>query len=92
MDGRAIVSITVLQKSVVQACADLLHLPNRPKLGGANSSNPTRNMSYFPEIPVIAYEGTSSDNPLAFRHYNASEKVGNKPWPSICALQPPTGT
>ena len=49
-------------------------------------------MSYFPEIPVIAYEGTSSDNPLAFRHYNASEKVGNKPWPSICALQPPTGT
>ena len=35
-------------------------------------------MSYFPEIPVIAYEGTSSDNPLAFRHYNASEKVGNK--------------
>lgn len=35
-------------------------------------------MSYFPEIPVIAFEGASSDNPLAFRHYNASEKVGAK--------------
>jgi xylose isomerase len=35
-------------------------------------------MSHFPEIPVIRFEGTSSDNPLAFRHYNASEKVGHK--------------
>ncbi|MEK0445970.1 MAG: xylose isomerase [Verrucomicrobiota bacterium] len=35
-------------------------------------------MSYFPEIPVIRYEGPASDNPLAFRHYNAEEKVGNK--------------
>jgi xylose isomerase len=35
-------------------------------------------MSYFPEIPVLSYEGPSSENPLAFRHYNASEKVGDK--------------
>jgi xylose isomerase len=35
-------------------------------------------MSYFPEIPVVRFEGPSSDNPLAFRHYNASEMVGEK--------------
>jgi xylose isomerase len=35
-------------------------------------------MSYFPEIPVIRFEGPATDNPLAFRHYNATEKVGNK--------------
>jgi xylose isomerase len=35
-------------------------------------------MSHFPEIPVVRFEGPSTDNPLAFRHYNASEKVGDK--------------
>jgi xylose isomerase len=35
-------------------------------------------MSHFPEIPVIRYEGTASDNPFAFRHYDAAEKVGHK--------------
>lgn len=33
----------------------------------------------FPEIPRISYEGPSSRNPLAFRHYKADEKVGGKP-------------
>jgi len=29
----------------------------------------------FPEISKIPYEGPTSKNPLAFRWYNASEKV-----------------
>jgi xylose isomerase len=32
-------------------------------------------MAAFPEISAIAYEGPQSKNPLAFRHYNADEKV-----------------
>src|ERR1041384_254167 len=32
----------------------------------------------FPEVERIKYEGPKSANPLAFRHYNADEKVGNK--------------
>jgi len=32
----------------------------------------------FPEISKIAYEGPQSKNPLAFRWYNASEKVEGK--------------
>lgn len=35
-------------------------------------------MTAFPEIDRIAYEGPSSKNPLAFRHYNADELVGGK--------------
>lgn len=31
--------------------------------------------TYFPEVDKIQFEGTSSRNPLAFRHYNASEVV-----------------
>lgn len=34
---------------------------------------------YFPEVKrAIRYEGPSSDNPLAFSHYNPKAKVGNK--------------
>ena len=33
---------------------------------------------YFPNIPKLQYEGTSSTNPLAFRHYNPDEIVGGK--------------
>ena len=36
-------------------------------------------MSYFPNIDKIKYEGTSSKNKLAFRHYNAEEIVMGKP-------------
>ena len=35
-------------------------------------------MSYFDAIPTIAYEGPDSDNPLAFRHYKADQKVLGK--------------
>jgi xylose isomerase len=35
-------------------------------------------MSHFPDVPVIKYEGPNSDNPFAFRHYCAEEKVGDK--------------
>jgi xylose isomerase len=33
---------------------------------------------FFPGIPTIPFEGPKSRNPLAFKHYNADEKVGNK--------------
>ena len=32
----------------------------------------------FPDIPKIKYEGPTSKNPLAFKHYNASEVIGGK--------------
>jgi len=34
--------------------------------------------SAFPNIPVIAYEGPRSQNPLAFKHYNPDEIVAGK--------------
>jgi xylose isomerase len=36
-------------------------------------------MSAFPEISKIPFEGPSSKNPLAFRHYNPDEVVEGKP-------------
>lgn len=33
---------------------------------------------YFPGISKIAYEGPNSKNPLAFKHYNADEKIMGK--------------
>ena len=33
---------------------------------------------YFPKIDKIKYEGSGSENPLAFRHYNADEVVMGK--------------
>ncbi len=30
---------------------------------------------HFPDVPTIPFEGPQSDNPLAFRHYNADEQV-----------------
>ncbi len=38
----------------------------------------TGGKEYFPNIQQIKYEGQGSDNPLAFRHYNAEQKVGEK--------------
>jgi len=35
-------------------------------------------MSYFPDVPVIKYEGPASRNPLAFRWYNPEELVDGK--------------
>ena len=35
-------------------------------------------MSYFPSVPVIAYEGPKSRNPFAFKHYNPAEVVEGK--------------
>ena len=36
------------------------------------------NREYFPGIPRIEYEGPESDNPLAFKSYDADRVVGNK--------------
>lgn len=33
---------------------------------------------FFPEVKKIAYEGADSKNPLAFKHYNATEKLMGK--------------
>ncbi|MBV7266131.1 xylose isomerase [Erythrobacter ani] len=35
-------------------------------------------MTYFADIPAIRYEGPQSDNPLAFRHYDAERVVLGK--------------
>ena len=35
-------------------------------------------MAYFPHIEKIKYEGTETNNPLAFRHYNPEEIVLGK--------------
>ena len=35
-------------------------------------------MSAFPDVSKIKYEGPDSKNPLAFRHYNATEMVDGK--------------
>jgi xylose isomerase len=35
-------------------------------------------MAYFPDVPVIKYEGPDSTNPFAFRHYNPTEVVDGK--------------
>jgi xylose isomerase len=35
-------------------------------------------MSYFKDIPKIKFEGPKSTNPLAFKHYNPSQKVEGK--------------
>ncbi len=35
-------------------------------------------MSYYPNIPVIRYEGIETTNPFAFRWYNPEEKIGGK--------------
>ena len=34
--------------------------------------------THFPRIPRIAYEGTRSANPLAFRHYNPDEVIDGR--------------
>ncbi|WP_030140561.1 xylose isomerase [Pseudomonas fluorescens] len=36
-------------------------------------------MSYFPDVQPIRFEGTGSDSPLAFRHYDADKIVLGKP-------------
>ncbi len=33
---------------------------------------------YFPDVKKVPYEGPGSDNPLAFKHYNAKEKIAGK--------------
>lgn len=35
-------------------------------------------MSYFESIPPVRYEGPSSDNPLAFHHYDAQKRLLGK--------------
>jgi xylose isomerase len=36
-------------------------------------------MTFFPEVQKVRYEGPTSTNPLAFRHYNPDEVVEGKP-------------
>lgn len=35
-------------------------------------------MAFFPDIPKIQFEGPKTKNPLAFRHYNATEIVSGR--------------
>ena len=36
------------------------------------------NTTFFPSVGKISFEGPGSDNPLAFKYYNPTEKVGAK--------------
>jgi len=36
------------------------------------------NKEYFPAVKKIEYEGPGSDNPLAYKFYDANKKLGNK--------------
>ncbi len=47
---------------------------------------------FFGDIQKVRYEGPESDNPLAFRHYNADEMCSANAWKTICALRWPIGT
>jgi xylose isomerase len=38
----------------------------------------SKNETHFPNIGTIAYEGASSEKPLAFRHYNPAEIIDGK--------------
>jgi len=38
----------------------------------------TGKREYFPGIGCIPFEGVGSDNPLAFKHYDANRKIGDK--------------
>ena len=51
---------------------------------------------YFTNIPKIRYEGSESDNPMAFKFYNPEEEIAGKPmkdqlrfamsyWHTMCA-------
>jgi xylose isomerase len=42
------------------------------------TSKSTFEMSYFPDVPKIQYEGPTSKNPLAFRFYNPTEMIEGK--------------
>jgi xylose isomerase len=35
-------------------------------------------MAYFPNVEKVVYEGTSTENPFAFRHYNPDEVIEGK--------------
>jgi len=37
------------------------------------------NNQAFANIPAIKYEGPKSKNPLAFKHYHATERIDGKP-------------
>jgi xylose isomerase len=49
-------------------------------------------MSYFSNIPKIAFEGAGSDNPLAFHHYDANKQVLGKSMAEHLRLAVATGT
>ncbi len=53
--------------------------PEIPHCPDASDSHDPSAMSFFPDIPKIAYEGPSSKNPLAFKHYNPEQLVEGKP-------------
>ena len=45
---------------------------------GIDVTQESKMAQYFDQINKIAYEGADSTNPLAFKHYNASEVVLGK--------------
>ena len=45
------------------------------------------NQDYFKNINKIKFEGKDSDNPLAYKYYDASKIVMGKPLKTISNLQ-----
>ena len=52
--------------------------------------------NFFPNIPLVKYEGKDSANPMAFRYYNPEEEIAGKTmrehlkfamsyWHTLCA-------
>ena len=44
----------------------------------------TASSTFFADIPAITYEGPDSDNPLAFKYYNAEEVVAGRKMKDWC--------
>src|SRR5260221_8399794 len=47
--------------------------------GAASTGEAVMTKQAFPDVSTIKYEGPQSKNPLAFKHYNATEKIDGKP-------------
>eukprot|EP01060_Flectonema_neradi_P015576 TRINITY_DN22208_c0_g2_i1.p1 TRINITY_DN22208_c0_g2~~TRINITY_DN22208_c0_g2_i1.p1 ORF type:complete len:462 (+),score=124.83 TRINITY_DN22208_c0_g2_i1:57-1442(+) len=50
----------------------------------AGSVAPTAGKEYFPGVSALKYEGPDSQNPLAFKYYNANEMILGKPMKEWC--------
>ena len=60
---------------------NLRHMPPSSK---KRKTPDTTSSTFFANIPTITYEGPDSDNPLAFKYYNADEVIMGKKMKDWC--------